>query len=166
MTVRFNVNGVGFVGAEIGATLAGLVGYYGADGKPYGPDAAAIRALLPHRWRAAFDREPGGFWFSADAPAYRHLYSSRGRHLTTVYAHAFEVASEVEPEYPEPGDVVTLADIGRTIVTDIDWSRGQDFEPRVIVEYEQDGVTFGTRREMVSLRFAGFDADGATWTEQ
>lgn len=84
----FNVNGAGFKGANVQAVEAGLVGFY-HGGKPWTPDRTAIRALLPHRWRAAFDRA-GGFWSDAHhnaTPAYVHVTDRRGRHLTTVYAH-------------------------------------------------------------------------------
>lgn len=86
--VQFNVNGVGFKGATIGATQAGLVGVY-RDGKPWAPCPASVRAILPHYWRKALDRA-GAFWFPDDesSPAYLVLRDTRGRYLSTIYANA------------------------------------------------------------------------------
>jgi hypothetical protein len=65
----------------------GLAGHW-RDGKLWIPDAAAIRAALPFRYRAAFDRACGVFWFDKrgkDFPASMHLNSSRGKWLVTLY---------------------------------------------------------------------------------
>lgn len=87
MGVAFNVNGAGFKGGRVGATEAGLIGFYD-QGKPWTPDRAAVRALLPYRWRHAFD-SAGPFWWNDDLRPQARLSvtDSRGRHLTTVYAN-------------------------------------------------------------------------------
>jgi hypothetical protein len=85
----FNINGNGFKGGRVPAVEAGLVGVW-RDGKPWTPDRAAVRALLPAAWRAAFDRS-GAFWFDKSdptRPAYLHLRDTRGRRRTTIYANA------------------------------------------------------------------------------
>ena len=101
--IQFNVNGAGFKGASVTAKSDTWPIFAGVwyDGKLYGPDMAAIRALIPHRWRAAFDRA-GGMWWpkSACLPArgfdiadnekpqgYMALHDRRGRYLTTIYAN-------------------------------------------------------------------------------
>ena len=66
----------------------GMVGHY-VDGKCLTPDAAAVRAALPYRYRKAFDRAGGCFWFNAHdnwAPSCLRLIGSRGQWLNTVYA--------------------------------------------------------------------------------
>ena len=86
----FNINGSGFVGASVGATESGLVGAY-CDGAPYRPDESAVRALIPYRWRAAFDRNRAWWWPNETGVrpwAYRSLHDRNGKHLTTIYAHA------------------------------------------------------------------------------
>ena len=58
------------------------------DGKLWMPDSAAIRAALPFRYRAAFDRNCGVFWYDkrgTDYAATMHLYSSRNKPLMTLY---------------------------------------------------------------------------------
>lgn len=84
----FNVNGVGFKGGNVPSKEAGIVGFY-HDGKPYRPDSDAIRALLPFRWRKAFDRA-GVFWWNNSVPkqAYVVLRGRSGKYLTTIYANA------------------------------------------------------------------------------
>jgi hypothetical protein len=83
----FNVNGAGFKGARIPGEAAGLIGVY-VDGVPYQPDHAAVRAVLPYRWRAAWDRRPSMWFDNATGVARAHLTDRRGRPLTTIYAHA------------------------------------------------------------------------------
>ena len=64
----------------------GIAGHW-RDGKLWIPDAAAIRAAIPFRYRAAFDRSCGVFWFDArgkDFPATMRLYSSRGKELVQL----------------------------------------------------------------------------------
>lgn len=78
--------------ATVGAQPSGLVGVY-RQGVPYEPDRAAIRAALPHYYRAAFDRNKGSFWFERDREecnAYLTLYDRRGKHLNTIYANAYD----------------------------------------------------------------------------
>lgn len=87
--VRFNVNGTGFKGGTVGSVEAGLVGVY-LDGKPYKPNAAEVRELVPLHWRPAFDRA-GPFWFDETGTrATVQLHDRRGRYLSTVYAHAVQ----------------------------------------------------------------------------
>lgn len=65
----------------------GIAGHW-RNGKLWIPDAASIRAALPFRYRAAFDRACGVFWFDArgkDFPASMRLESSRGKPLVTLY---------------------------------------------------------------------------------
>lgn len=95
MAVYFNVNGSGFKGARVPAVAAALTGFYANDGTPYAPDRSAVRALLPIRWRGAFDRA-GGFWWDKHqhpaTQAYVEVRDAQGRRLTTIYANANEEA--------------------------------------------------------------------------
>jgi len=55
------------------------------------PSNPAVRAGLPYRWRKAFDRSGGTFWFPKSGKAwpaapYCTLRNARGRHLATLYA--------------------------------------------------------------------------------
>ena len=57
----------------------------------YVPELSAVRAGLPYRWRKAFDRSGGTFWFPKSGKAwpaapYCTLRNARGRHLVTLYA--------------------------------------------------------------------------------
>ena len=66
----------------------GMVGHY-VDGKCLTPDGAAVRAALPYRYRKAFDRAGGRWWYNkyADsAPGYLRLIGSRGQWLNDVHA--------------------------------------------------------------------------------
>lgn len=85
MAVAFNVNGAGFKGASVPGVEAGLHGVW-HNGKPYRANHLSIRALLPFKWRKAFDRE-GFFWWSDETPngAYCPVHDLRGRLLTTIY---------------------------------------------------------------------------------
>lgn len=76
----FNINGVGFKGATVPAVQLG---------SRFVPDSAAVRKVLPCRWRKAFDRE-GSMWWRLrddDTSLWVRLADRRGRHLTTIYAH-------------------------------------------------------------------------------
>lgn len=93
MSLKFNVNGNGFKGAQVGTTAPGEVGVIGCyhNGLPYAPDRAAIRALMPHKWRKAFDRATV-FWWNREAiscdTARLDVYALDGRLLTQVFCHA------------------------------------------------------------------------------
>ena len=59
------------------------------NGQCWRPDAVAIEKALPYRWRKAWKRCGGNFWFESrnnTAAAYANIYSTRGKHLATVYA--------------------------------------------------------------------------------
>jgi len=72
--------------------------YHLHNGKHYVPDYAAIRAALPHYYRAAFDRAKNRFWYSMtlarelnhviyrDNACNVQLYTTRGKLIGTVYA--------------------------------------------------------------------------------
>ena len=64
----------------------GIIGHY--DGRDIvKPNSAQVRAALPYRFRAAFDRA-NGYWFDKnrnDAPAICDLYSTRGKLLVKLY---------------------------------------------------------------------------------
>lgn len=72
------------------AKRATLHGYWNeAERESYIPTAAAVRAGLPYRWRKAFDRSGGNFWFpqnKRDGAPFLTLRDYRGVYLTTVYA--------------------------------------------------------------------------------
>lgn len=53
------------------------------------PDRDAIRAALPHYWRAAFDRST--MWHTADSlRANCTLYTARGRLIGSIYCDGYE----------------------------------------------------------------------------
>jgi hypothetical protein len=54
-TVQLNSDGVVRCKATVSAREAGLIGDY-RRGVPYQPLESEVRAALPHRYRAAFDR--------------------------------------------------------------------------------------------------------------
>lgn len=93
MAVYFNVNGSGFKGGRVPAVEAGLIGFY-VEGVPYKPDHDAVRALVPAKWRKAFDSS-GNFWWPKEGnagQAYMALTDTKGRRLTTIYANAQQEA--------------------------------------------------------------------------
>ena len=72
----------------IPAVRANLCGHLDERGELVAPDMAAVRAALPYRYRAAFDRA-GCFWFNrrdGEKPAYLELRSARGAWLNVIYA--------------------------------------------------------------------------------
>lgn len=80
-------------------TGAGYAAHYFEGHGLVEPDLEAVRACLPHRWRAAWDRHAGGMWFTAEEPGkdskrpcYRRLTDSRGRYLTTIYLQPYRFA--------------------------------------------------------------------------
>ncbi|WP_316227726.1 hypothetical protein [Bradyrhizobium sp. SZCCHNR3015] len=83
--VTFRINGEGFKGCTVPGTEAGLVGCYDG-GIPYRPNNEAVRAALPYRWRKAFDRAGGAWWFNGDS-AHVCIRDGHGRNLTIIYAH-------------------------------------------------------------------------------
>lgn len=88
-SVYFNVSGNGFKGGRVAAVKSqGLTGF-GHAGDLWTPDMTQVRALLPQRWRAAFDRD-GQLWWGDQAAtgvayAVRHLNGSKGKPLTSIY---------------------------------------------------------------------------------
>ncbi len=66
----------------------GICGHYIGE-KIYVPCAESIRAALPYKFRAAFDRSGGVLWFDkrgADYPASVTLcYAKSGRDMVTLY---------------------------------------------------------------------------------
>jgi hypothetical protein len=96
MTLLFNLalsrHIKGFGKPSVHCTERALTGVYVGD-KPYGPNNEEVRNCLPHRYRKAFDRAQGVWWFDKDKPevaAYCTLRDYRGRYLNTVYANAYE----------------------------------------------------------------------------
>lgn len=89
MALIFNVNGCGFKGFTVPAVPAMIAGIY-RDGNVWTPDKAAVRAGLPHRYRAAFDRD-GLFWWPKETnrQGYCELVTRRGKRVV-VYANIAE----------------------------------------------------------------------------
>lgn len=88
MAVFFNINGIGFKGGRVRAVEAGIIGFY-HDGRPWKPNRADVRPLIPTKWLPAFER--ASLWWVADdddATARMDLYDRRGRLLTQIFAHA------------------------------------------------------------------------------
>jgi len=83
--VKFDITGETFKGFAVSGVEAGVVGFY-VDGKPYRPNNQEVRAALPFRYRKAFDRAHGAWWFNGNA-AHVALRSARGAHLVTLYAN-------------------------------------------------------------------------------
>lgn len=74
---------------------AAMVGHWDRESRSLvAPDKAAIRAALPYRLRAAFDRTAGCFWFGGNSlggavrqmAGHLPLYGYRGKLLATLYA--------------------------------------------------------------------------------
>lgn len=88
--LTFNINGNGFHGGNVPAVEAALVGYY-VKSIPYRPDPDAIKALLPRRWHVAYERTCRTLWFDENGKhTHVDLWSSKGKLLTTIYAHVKE----------------------------------------------------------------------------
>lgn len=94
-TLSLSRHVAGMVKGPAKAAEQGIVGYYigyYVDGKPYAPDAAAVRACLPACYRKAFDRTNGKFWFPKPddgGPGFLSLCTARGRYLNTIYAQPY-----------------------------------------------------------------------------
>jgi len=104
MAIQFNVNMSGAKGFTLPAAPAMVAGVW-HGGELHTVDRDALRALLPYRWRKAFDRA-GALWWpkSACLPAkgfdirenekpqgHMTLHDRRGKYLTTVYLNAQEI---------------------------------------------------------------------------
>lgn len=90
-------NGLGtFPKFVVPSAPAAMVGHWDRESRTLvAPDKAAIRAALPYRLRAAFDRTEGSsFWFGGNSlggpvrqtAPYLDLRGYRGKHLATLYA--------------------------------------------------------------------------------
>jgi hypothetical protein len=83
----------GFGKPVVKAAERGLTGVY-REGKPYGPDMSAVRECLPFRFRKAFDRAGGTWWFISgeeERASYVTLRDRRGKYLATIYANAVDL---------------------------------------------------------------------------
>lgn len=68
------------------------------------PCAYTIRQMIPFRYRKAFDRAGGSFWFDSTSRwngykitgeiPHKSLYDRRGKYLCTLYAFAVPIAKE------------------------------------------------------------------------
>ena len=66
---------------------SGMIGHLGSHGLVV-PCPDAVRAALPSRHRAAFDRREGNFWFDRNcnsAPASLTLRARSGHEMVTIY---------------------------------------------------------------------------------
>ena len=83
----------GFGKPVVHAVERGLTGVY-RDGVPYGPNLTEVRECLPYRFRKAFDRANGTWWFVSgeeEKASYTTLRDRRGKYLATIYANAVDL---------------------------------------------------------------------------
>lgn len=83
--LQFDITGEDIKGFAVDSVEAGMIGCY-RDGKPYRPNNEAVRAALPYRYRRAFDRAHGAWWFNGDS-AHVALRGYRGNYMVTLYAN-------------------------------------------------------------------------------
>ena len=75
---------------------AGLIGFYGTGDVPMTPDTRQVREMLPHCYRAAFDRD-GAFWFDTDSNATSYLRGTRRKVLGSIWATPYQFDGEAQP---------------------------------------------------------------------